>query len=48
MRACHEACPVFATELKAVFDRGTLVVSFRTRWTESGKAYFDGIIPMTF
>mmetsp|Transcript_14500 Transcript_14500/g.18316 ORF Transcript_14500/g.18316 Transcript_14500/m.18316 type:complete len:290 (+) Transcript_14500:1-870(+) len=47
MRACHEACPVFATELKSVSDQGTLVLSFRIRWTKNGKAYFDGIIPVS-
>jgi len=47
MRACHEACPVFASELKAASDRGTLVISVRVRWTEDGKAYFDGIVPVS-
>jgi NAD-dependent dihydropyrimidine dehydrogenase PreA subunit len=47
MRACHEQCPVFATELKSVSEKGTLVISFRTRWTEDGKAYFDGIVPVS-
>ena len=47
MRACHEACSVFANELKATHDKGTLVLCFRTRWTEEGKAYFDGMVPVS-
>ncbi len=47
MRACHEACYVFANELKAVHDKGTKVLCFRTRWTKDGKAYFDGMVPVT-
>ena len=47
MRACHEACPVFAKELKSTSDNGTIVLSFGIHWTESGKAFFDGIIPVS-
>lgn len=47
MRACHEACPVFAKELKSTSDHGTKVICFRIHWTESGKAFFDGIIPVS-
>jgi hypothetical protein len=47
MRACHEACPVFASELKAASEKGCIVTSFRVRWTLEGKAYFDGIVPVT-
>ena len=48
MRACHEQCPVFAEELKAVSSiNGVTVTSFRVRWTEDGKAYFDGIVPVS-
>lgn len=47
MRACHEACPVFATELSATAEKGCIVTSFRVKWTLDGKAYFDGIVPVT-
>ena len=47
MRACHEACPVFASELKTTSDQGTKVLSVRIHWTEEGKAYFDGIVPVS-
>jgi DNA-binding sugar fermentation-stimulating protein len=47
MRSCHEACPVFASELKAASEKGVGVFSFSVHWTESGKAYFDGIIPVS-
>ena len=47
MRACHEQCPTFAAELKKTAEKGVLVTSFRVRWTREGKAYFDGIIPVT-
>lgn len=47
MRACHEQCPTFAAELKKTAEKGCVVTSFRVRWTREGKAYFDGIIPVT-
>jgi hypothetical protein len=47
MRACHEQCPMFAAELKAASEKGCVVTSFRVRWTREGKAYFDGIVPVT-
>jgi len=46
-RACHEQCPMFAAELKAASEKGCIVTSFRVRWTREGKAYFDGIVPVT-
>jgi hypothetical protein len=46
MRACHEACPMFAQELKIAAEKGCTVTSFRVHWTMDGKAYFDGIIPV--
>jgi DNA-binding sugar fermentation-stimulating protein len=46
MRACHEACPIFASELKAAVDKGCTVVSFKVHWTTDGKAYFDRIVPV--
>uniref|UniRef100_A0A7S2K3A8 Sugar fermentation stimulation protein C-terminal domain-containing protein n=1 Tax=Leptocylindrus danicus TaxID=163516 RepID=A0A7S2K3A8_9STRA len=48
MRACHEGCGVFATELKKAADAGVLVRSFRVKWTTEGLAYFDGIVPVDF
>jgi DNA-binding sugar fermentation-stimulating protein len=47
MRACHEACPMFASELKATSESGTMVLSFGVHWTKDGKAYFNGIIPVS-
>lgn len=47
MRACHEACPMFAEELQSAAEKGCIVTSFRVHWTRDGKAYFDGIIPVT-
>ncbi len=47
MRACHEACPTFASELRAASDNGCTVLGFRVHWTTDGKAYFDGIVPVT-
>lgn len=47
MRPCDEACPVFAQELVSAASKGCKVVSVRVRWTQEGKAYFDGIIPVT-
>jgi DNA-binding sugar fermentation-stimulating protein len=46
VRACHEACPVFAEELAKAAKRGVQVVAFRVRWCEDGKAYFDGALPV--
>jgi DNA-binding protein, stimulates sugar fermentation len=47
MRACHEACPMFAKELKIASEKGCIVTSFRVHWKMDGKAYFDGIVPVT-
>ena len=47
MRACHEACPVFASTIKTTAEKGCIVTSFRVRWTRDGKAYFDGIVPVS-
>lgn len=48
MRACHEACPTFAMELKNLSKKkGCKITSFRVRWTDSGKAYFDGVVTVT-
>ncbi len=47
MRACHEQCPIFAKELKVVAGKGCIVASFRVKWTQDGKAFFDGIVPVT-
>jgi DNA-binding sugar fermentation-stimulating protein len=47
MRPCDEACPVFTEELVSAASKGCMVVSVRVRWTQEGKAYFDGIIPVT-
>jgi hypothetical protein len=46
VRACHEACPVFAEELRSAAAKGCVVTSFRVKWTMDGKAYFDGIVPV--
>ena len=48
MRACHEGCSVFATELKKAAEAGVLVRSFRVKWTSDGLAYFDGFVPVDF
>jgi hypothetical protein len=47
MRPCEEACPVFAQELVSAVSKGCNLVGVRVRWTQEGKAYFDGIIPVT-
>lgn len=47
MRPCDEACPVFAEELVSAVSKGCILVGVRVRWTQEGKAYFDGIIPVT-
>lgn len=46
MRPCHEACPVFATELSSAAKQNCKVIGFRVRWTLEGRAYFDGIVPV--
>lgn len=46
MRACHEQCPVFASELSDAVKKGCSVVSVKIRWTKEGKAFFDGLIPV--
>ena len=46
VRACGEACPVFAKELAKASKKGVLVVAFRVRWSKCGKAYFDGVLPV--
>jgi len=47
MRACHEQCPVFASELSEAAKKGCIVLSVKIRWTSEGKAFFDGLMPIT-
>mmetsp|Transcript_57660 Transcript_57660/g.172034 ORF Transcript_57660/g.172034 Transcript_57660/m.172034 type:complete len:478 (-) Transcript_57660:454-1887(-) len=46
VRSCHEACPKFASELKAASENGVNVIAFRVRWDRNGKAFFDGVLPV--
>ena len=46
VRACHEKCPVFAEILEDVVGSGVKALAIRVRWTEDGKCFFDGIIPV--
>lgn len=47
MRTCSEACSKFAEEVKVAVDKGVIVTSFRVRWTTEGKAFFDGMVPVS-
>jgi len=44
MRACHEACPMFASELKVASESGVNVIAARIRWSRRGEAFFDSLI----
>lgn len=45
-RACREKCPVFAEILEDVVRSGVKALAVRVRWTDEGKCFFDGIIPV--
>jgi len=45
MRACHEACPTFARELKDAEEKGVKIVAIGVRWDKDGRAFFNGEIP---
>ncbi len=46
VRACREKCPVFADILEDVVGSGVKALAVRVRWTDEGKCFFDGIIPV--
>jgi len=45
VRACHEACPVFADELERSRAAGVEALAVRVRWA-GGRAFFDGEVPV--
>ena len=48
IRPCHEACHIFAKELQNAHQNGVQIVAFRVSWTDDGKCYYDGIVPIDF
>ena len=48
IRPCHEACHIFAKELQIAHQNGVGIMAFRVSWTDDGKCYYDGIIPIDF
>jgi len=46
MRACHEACPVFKETLESVVKSGVKALGVRVKWSDDGKCFFDGFIPV--
>lgn len=44
-RACYEACPVWAREVKLAISKGMIVLAIGINWTEKGIAQYSGVLP---
>ena len=47
VRACYEACPIWANEARNAIENGVSVVSVGISWDNKGNAMYGGILPFS-